>query len=131
MTEPKWLVQYVIEVIHDMQIAEHGGLAGIRDEGLLSSALARPQNLYEYEGADLYQLATAYASSLVRNHPFADGNKRIALLAAYTFLEINGITLVAPEPEATAMVVGLASSDINEDQFTQWLKRHSVKEFNQ
>ncbi|VAW49846.1 Death on curing protein, Doc toxin [hydrothermal vent metagenome] len=131
MNQPKWLMQSVIETIHDLQIAEHGGLSGIRDESLLNSALTRPQNLYEYEQADLYELASAYASALVRNHPFVDGNKRTAFLASYVFLNINGIIFTAPEAETTAIVIALASGDIDQVQYATWLKQHSVDEFNQ
>ncbi|MCX7545936.1 type II toxin-antitoxin system death-on-curing family toxin [Marinicella gelatinilytica] len=125
MTQPKWLKQSVIETLHDMQIAEHGGLAGVRDKGLLSSALARPKNMFEYESASIYQLAAAYAYSLVKNHPFADGNKRTALLAAYTFLHINNVTLTAPEAETTAMVIALAAGDMDEKGFADWLQQNS------
>lgn len=131
MTEPKWLLQSVIETIHDVQISEHGGLSGIRDEGLLNSALARPQNLYEYEQPDLYELAAAYAVALVRNHPFADGNKRTAFLAAYVFLNINSIIFTAPEAETTAIVIALAADELDQSQFAKWLKQHSVAELNQ
>ncbi len=128
MKLPKWLKQSVIETLHDMQIAEHGGLPGIRDKGLLSSALARPQNLYEYASVSIYQLAAAYAFGLVKNHPFNDGNKRTALLAAYTFLKINNMTLTAPEAETTAMVIALAAGEIDEDGFADWLQKYAVTE---
>ena len=131
MNEPKWLLQSVIEAIHDTQISEHGGLSGIRDEGLLNSSLALPKNLYEYEQADLYELASAYAFALVRNHPFVDGNKRTAFLASYVFLNINGIIFSAPEAETTAIVIALAAGEIDQTQFAKWLKQHSVSEFNQ
>lgn len=130
MKLPKWLKQSVIETLHDMQIAEHGGLPdirnNIRDKGLLSSALARPQNLFEYESVSIYQLAAAYAFGLVKNHPFADGNKRTALLAAYTFLRINNITLTAQEAETTAMVIALVAGDIGENGFADWLQKYAV-----
>lgn len=126
MSQPKWLKPSVIETLHDMQIAEHGGLPGVRDKGLLSSALARPQNLFEYESASIYQLAAAYAHSLVKNHPFADGNKRTALLAAYTFLSINNITMTASEAETTAMVIALAAGDMDENSFADWLQQNTV-----
>ncbi|MCF6300301.1 MAG: type II toxin-antitoxin system death-on-curing family toxin [Proteobacteria bacterium] len=128
MSQPKWLLQSIIEAIHDAQIAEHGGLSGIRDKGLLSSALARPKNLYEYEQANLYELAASYAFALARNHPFVDGNKRTAFLAAYIFLSINGIIFTAPETETTAIIIALAANEIDEDQLAKWLKQHSATE---
>jgi len=128
MSQPKWLKQSVIEVIHAMQIGEHGGLPGIRDQGLLNSALARPKNLYQYQEADLFQIAACYAHSLVSNHPFADGNKRTALLATYTFLHINGIHLTASEADATIKVTALAAGDIYEQEFADWIKQNTVPE---
>ena len=127
MKEPKWLLQSVIETIHDMQIAEHGGLSGIRDAGLLESSLARAKNLYEYDNANLFDLASAYAFALVRNHPFNDGNKRTAFLAAYIFLANNGINFNAAETETTAIIISLAAGEINQPQFAQWLKSHATQ----
>lgn len=127
MNEPRWLLQSVIEIIHDMQIAEHGGVEGVRDKGLLNSALLRPKNLFEYEQTGLFGLAAAYASSLVRNHPFVDGNKRTAFLAAYTFLSINGVDFQATEADATAMVIALAAGDVEEAKFAKWLECNSTK----
>jgi death-on-curing protein len=105
-----------------MQIAEHGGAAGLRDAGMLDSAVARPVTLYGYGETDIFRLAAAYAFSLVRNHPFVDGNKRSAFLAAYVFLRVNGHAVVADEASAATMTLALAAGDITEDDFTDWLK---------
>ena len=104
-TEPTWLDRSIVQALHADQILEHGGSLGIRDEGLLESALARPQQKWHYEPAtDLASLAAAYAFGIAKNHPFVDGNKRAALVAAYTFLAINDLELEAPEPEAVAAI---------------------------
>lgn len=123
MTEPFWLSRLAVEIIHDEQLAEHGGAPGLRDPGLLESALARPRNLFGYEGeTDPCALAAAYAAGLVRNHPFVDGNKRTGFLAAYTFLLMNGQELVAPEAEAVVMTLGLASGELPEAGYAAWLR---------
>lgn len=121
--EPRWLSPLAVRAMHTDLIRQHGGEAGLRDEGLLESALARPRNKWAYEDApDLSALAAAYAGGLVRNHPFVDGNKRAAFMAAYTFLAINGRELDAPEPEAVAVMTGLAAGDVSEDEFANWLR---------
>lgn len=125
MSEPFWLQRAVIDAMHDMLLAEHGGPAGLRDEGLLESALARPKNLYSYGETDLHVLAASYAFGVVKNHPFADGNKRTAFLSAYVFLSRNGIQLSADEVAATNAVLALASSEMNEAQFAVWLRENS------
>lgn len=123
MTEPFWLSRLAVEIIHDEQLAEHGGAPGLRDPGLLESALARPRNLFGYEGeTDPCALAAAYAAGLVRNHPFVDGNKRTGFLAAYTFLLMNSHELVAPEAEAVVMTLGLASGELPEAGYAAWLR---------
>lgn len=122
MTEPLWLSKQAIEIIHDEQLAEHGGAAGIRDTGLLESALARPLNLNAYGEGDLCALATAYAAGIVRNHPFVDGNKRTGFLAAYTVLAVNGLELDAPEAEAVVMTLGLASGEMPDEGYAAWLR---------
>jgi death-on-curing protein len=108
--------------IHDKVLALHGGVAGLRDEGLLESALARPQQLIAYGDPDLFDLATAYASGIVRNHPFVDGNKRTGFMTAYTFLGANGQRLVASEPLATAAMRDLAAGKLAEEGFAAWLR---------
>ncbi len=122
---PVWVLPSVVEAIHDAQCAEHGGALGIRDVGLLDSGLARPRNLHAYGETDLCALAAAYASGIVRNHPFIDGNKRTAFLAAYVFLGLNGLDLAADEVEAAAAMLSLASGDIKEDAFAEWLRKHT------
>ena len=123
MSEPLWLTRVAVEIMHDEQLAEHGGAPGIRDEGLPESALARPRNLFAYEASlDLCELAAAYAAGLVRNHPFVDGNKRTGFLAAYTFLLTNGLELVAPEAEAVVMTLDIASGELPEAGYAAWLR---------
>lgn len=123
----RWLKEEVIVAVHDEQLAEHGGAEGVRDSGLLSSALARPKNLAEYEKPSAFDLAAAYAAGIVRNHPFIDGNKRMGFLAAYMFLALNGWELDAPEANAAAAMLELAAGEIDEAQFSAWLKENSVK----
>ena len=123
----RWLKEEVLMAVHDGQLAEHGGAEGVRDAGLLFSALARPKNLAEYEQPSVFDLAAAYAAGIARNHPFVDGNKRIAFLTAYIFLALNGWELDAPEANAAAAVLELAAGKIDESQFSAWLKENSVK----
>jgi death on curing protein len=124
-----WVDSKLARFMHDELIAEHGGLPGIRDKGLLESALARPQNLSVYDPAStLPQLAAALACGVLRNHPFADGNKRVALMCAYTFLGINGLRLTAPQEEAHLMTLNAASGALSEDGYAAWLAR-SVEPF--
>lgn len=120
--DPVWLDPKVIETVHDRLLAEHGGAAGVRDAGLLASALARPRNRAAYDEADLCALAAAYAAGIVGNHPFVDGNKRTAFMAAYTFLARNGLRLTAPDDKATHAVHALAAGEMTEDAFAAWLR---------
>lgn len=124
MTEPQWLTVEAVLAFHEQLIAEHGGSPLLRDRGLLESALARPRNHLAYGEKDPFLLAAAYANGITRNHPFVDGNKRTAFIAAYTFLGINGISLVAPEADAATMVDGLSARIVSEGDFAAWL-RHS------
>jgi death-on-curing protein len=103
-------------------LAEHGGRSGIRDEGLLDSALGRPQNLFLYQKPTIFELASAYAFGISKNHPFIDGNKRAAFLTTYIFLGRNGWLLSAPEVEATVKTLQLASGQISESEFAIWLE---------
>ncbi len=116
----------VVIAMHGEQIAEHGGSLGIRDAGLLSSALARPQNQAVHGEPSIFDPAAAYAFGIIRNHPFVDGNKRTAFLAAYVFLDLNGWELMASEAEAVAAVPALAASEMDEAGFADWLKTRSV-----
>ena len=121
MNEPYWLTTEIVVAIHDEQLAVHGGAAGLRDAGLLASALERPRNKWSYEGAGLPELAAAYAFAMARNHPFVDGNKRTALLALYTFLGVNGIDFRVAQTEAAAMFLALAAGELGEAGLTRWI----------
>lgn len=112
--------------MHDQQLTEHGGAPGLRDEGLLDSALARAQNLHAYGETDLCTLAAAYAVGIARNHPFIDGNKRTALLTAYVFLRLNGRTLNASEAEAVEIMMETAAGRITDQAFADWLRRNTA-----
>lgn len=125
--EPTWLDRPILEALHADQIMEHGGSLGIRDEGLLESALARPQQKWHYEPrTDLATLAAAYAFGVAKNHPFIDGNKRAALVSAYTFLAVNGFELEAPEPEAMTVILGTADGSISEEDLASWIRSHLI-----
>jgi death-on-curing protein len=125
MSGPFWIDKQALLLLHNESIAEHGGLAGLRDEGLLDSALARPQNLKIYDpDADMAALAAAYGMGLARNHPFADGNKRAAFLSVGLFLALNGWRLVATPLEATQIMLGVASGELEEDAFAAWIRDH-------
>ncbi len=121
-----WLKERVVLAVHDEQIAEHGGLSGIRDAGMLSSALMRPQQRCAYGDPTVFDLAAAYAFGIVKNHPFVDGNKRTGFLAAYVFLVQNGWELMASEADAVTFVLSLAAGEIDESRFSQWLMDMSV-----
>ena len=111
-------------VIHDRQIADHGGLAGVRDAGLIESALNRPVNQWSYGEDDLCSLAAAYGYGIARNHPFADGNKRTAWVLARLFLALNDVQLTFDETDAIRTVLALASGDLGEDELAGWLREH-------
>lgn len=128
LDEPVWLREETIHAIHQRQLAEHGGLGGVREPGGMQSALARPRQLHAYGDPppDLAALAAAYAVGFIRNHPFVDGNKRVALVAARTFLRLNGWDLNA-SPEATYLaVMGLVTRGIAEEEFAAWIRSHRV-----
>ena len=116
----------VVLALHDEQIAEHGGLSGIRDAALVESALARPLNLAAYGEPDAADLAAAYAFGLARNHLFADGNKRSAAVVALTFLLLNGIEFEITEAELVVMTLALAAGDLTEDEVARWFRDHIV-----
>jgi death-on-curing protein len=123
--EPIWLQRNALLAIHSRMIAEYGGSDGIRDENLLESALARPQNLFAYGQPDIFALAASYAFGIAKNHAFIDGNKRTAFMAAYVFLARNGWELRAPEADVVVTMVALAASERSEEEFAQWLKDSS------
>lgn len=123
MDEPIWLSLHAIQHLHSALIREHGGSHGVRDQGLIESALARPLQKWTYgEGVDLAELAAAYAFGLAKNHGFVDGNKRVAFAAMGVFLRANGLRLVAPEPEAYAVVIDLATGELSEADLARWLR---------
>ena len=124
--EPRWLTVEQVIAIQEAQVAEHGGLPGIRDEGALGSAVDRPRNKWAYaETSDLHVLAAAYGFGIARSHPFADGNKRTALVAMYAFLGKNGLRLVADEAEAVVTMVRLAAGRLPGAKLAAWLGRNS------
>ena len=125
MDEPIWLSRQVVEIIHLEQIAEHGGRPGLRDGNLLESALARPRQLLTYqEGVTLPRLAAVLCIGIARNHPFVDGNKRVALLAMYAFLRLNGQELDADEMEAAETIESVAAGVLGELALTDWIADH-------
>jgi death-on-curing protein len=125
--EPRWLSRNLVLALHDALVREHGPLAGIRDEGLLDSALARPRNVYAHGRADLSALAAAYASGIVRDHPFLDGNKRTAFAAACVFLEDNGLRVELDEVEVVVRMVALAAGGLSERELAAWLEARAKK----
>ena len=127
MNEPdywQWVDCDVLLILHDESLAEHGGGVGIRDEGLLESALARPLNSVAYGTPDVAELAASYGFGLAKNHPFVDGNKRAAFLAVGLFLYLNGHRLTASQADAMRAVLALAAGDISEAQFAQWIREN-------
>lgn len=127
MSKPAWLLRETILAIQEALIAEFGGMAGLRDAGLLDSALARPNNLLTYGQPSLPELAASYAFGLVKNHAFMDGNKRIGFIAATLFLELNGMRFAASEADAVVHTLGLAAGDISEAEYAAWLDENSSR----
>jgi death on curing protein len=121
-----WVERRALELLHDESLAEHGGATGLRDEGLLDSALARPKNLALYGDPDWAALAASYGLGLAKNHPFVDGNKRAALLATGMFLMLNGYRLTASQAHATVGMISVAAGELTEEGFSQWLRDHAV-----
>ena len=122
MDEPKWMKRAWVDAIQADQIRQHGGSPGVRDEGMIESALARPRNLFAYEEPDLARLAAAYAYGLGRNHGFIDGNKRIAFQTMFVFLGINGWRLVAEEPEVVRVMLDVAAGAMSEADLAAWVR---------
>jgi death on curing protein len=120
-----WIDHSVVVAIHEAQIAEHGGSAGVRDAGLLESALARPRNLLAYGTPDYADLAAAYGFGIARNPPFIDGNKRTAFVAVELFLSINGRQLDAEDVECVMTMLAVAAGEIEEDAFAAWIRAHT------
>lgn len=117
-----WVHEDVVLVLHDEQLAEHGGGAGARDLGLLQSALFRPQNLSAYGEPDAAALAAAYGFGIAKNHPFIDGNKRAAAIVALMFLDLNGVSYAIGEAELVVMILGLAAGELTEEQVADWFR---------
>jgi death on curing protein len=122
----QWIDRGALELLHDESVAEHGGLPGLRDSGLLESALARPQNLAAYGAPDLFELAAAYGVGLAKNHPFVDGNERAAFLAIGLFLVLNGQRLVATQVDATLTMLSVAAGTVDEPALAAWLRQHTA-----
>jgi death-on-curing protein len=127
MKEPQWVLPATVLALQEQLLAEFGGLGGVRDEALLDSALNRPQQLFHHDKPGLFELAAAYASGLIRNHPFLDGNKRIGFTTTIVFLEINGCDFIASEAEAALKTLALAAGELDEAGYALWLKSNSRK----
>jgi death-on-curing protein len=125
MSEPKWLTKRLVIAMHGEALAEHGGLYGLRDEGLLESALAKPMNAAAYGEPSLFELAAAYGFGFAKNHAFHDGNKRLALIAIDVFLQQNGWELTADETNAANFIVALASGEKPEPELAAWIKENA------
>ena len=121
----RWVERRALELLHDESLAEHGGAGGLRDEGLLESALARPKNLAACGEPDVHSLAAAYGVGLAKNHPFVDGNKRAAFLAVGMFLALNRWRLTASQADATLTMLAVAAGQMDETAFAHWLRQHS------
>jgi death-on-curing protein len=126
VTDWIWPDREVIIAVHEMQLAEHGGLAGVRDVGLLDSALSRAPNLAAYGMPDAADLAAAYGYGLSRNHPFIDGNKRTGFVAAELFLNLNGYELHATDADCVLTMLGVAAGEVSEEAFAAWLRAHTA-----
>lgn len=122
----RWVDKQALLLLHDESLAEHGGASGLRDEGLLDSALARPLNRAAYETPDVATLAASYGVGVAKNHAFVDGNKRAAFLCVGLFLAINGWRLQASQLEATSAMLAVAAGELDEAAFAEWLRRHLV-----
>lgn len=126
MTEPVWVDLDVVLAIHDEQLAEHGGQPGVRDHGLLESALGRPRNQFAYGAQSITRLAASYDFGISRNHPFLDGNKRTSLVVAELFLELNGHELLASDVQCVSTFLQLAAGELSEDQLAEWIAANSA-----
>ena len=124
-SEPVWVLKSAVLAFHLRQLTEHGGGEGVRDEGLLDSALDRPQNKFAYENPDLFTLAAAYAYGIATNHPFVDGNKRTAYVTALTFLRLNGFRVDASQTDKYDIFIRLAAGEIDESELARWFRENS------
>jgi len=127
MSEPIWVPSRAVYIIHDRQIARHGGASGLRDEGLLQNALQRPVNKWQYENADTFGCAAAYAFGIAKAHAFVDGNKRTAFVTSVTFLRLNGWHFMTEPAEGVTFMEDLASGAVSEESFRNWLEQSSTK----
>jgi death on curing protein len=121
----EWIAYETVLIFHDVQISEHGGAGGLRDEGGLRSALARPETLAAHGDPDVFNLAAAYAHGITQNHPFVDGNERTAFVVAVSFLELNGQELTASEAEAAVVFLRLAAGAFAEAELAEWFRRNA------
>ena len=127
MKKPVWVLRETVLTLHEQSLAEFGGASGIRDEGLLDSALSKPENLFAYGKPAVFDLAASYGFGLVKNHPFIDGNKRVGFIAAVVFLELNGYRFRATEADAAVQTLALAAGELSEAEYAAWLKANSRK----
>jgi death on curing protein len=127
MKEPVWLDRTDCLAIHEMMLSQHGGLAGVRDEGLLESALGKPQNLFAYGSPTLPEMAASYAAGIILDHPFWEGNKRTGFMVASTFLELNGLAFTASEESVVEKTLALAAGKLKESGYASWLKENCRK----
>jgi death-on-curing protein len=125
MKKPVWLDRDDALAIHELMLAQHGGLAGVRNEGLLESALSKPRNQSSYGSPTVTKMAASYAAGIICNHPFLDGNKRTGFMLAATFMELNGLTLTASEESVVQQTLGLAAGKLKEADYAAWLKDNS------
>ena len=123
----RWIDRRALELLHDESLALHGGASGLRDEGLLESALARPLNLAAYGSPEVWELAASYGVGLAKNHAFVDGNKRAAFLAVGLFLALNGYRLTAPQADATLTMLAVAAGQMDDAALARWLRQHSQR----
>ena len=128
MQEPIWMNVADAMIVHDLELAAHGGAIGVRDQGMLESALARARNIWTYAEAppSLTVLAAAYAFGISSNHPFVDGNKRTALVVSFTFLDVNGLEVVASQEDAYLAILALAAGELTEAQLADWFERNTT-----
>jgi death on curing protein len=127
MSKPIWIEAELVLAIHDRQLVEHGGAAGLRDEALLHSALGRPMNQFAYESADIVELAAKYTAGIVQNHPFVDGNKRTGFVVGILFLELNGYRFTASEEAAAQAILELAAGTMDEKAFCEFVRANSKR----
>ena len=126
MTDIVWLERLTVELLHAESLSDHGGIAGLRDQTLLESALFRPRNLHGYEDVtDIHDLAASYAVAIANNHPFLDGNKRAGFIAALVFAQRNGVRIVADQAEAAAAMLAVAAGEMTRGEFAEWLRRQA------